>query len=128
MFGLSQLSTLPANLILASALALFAGCSRNTPPPALPADQVPAAVENAFKEASPDAKNSASEVVSSLHNKDEVKAFLELQSLSSRTDLTPEQRQAAARSVLSMNERLRVAAEQGDQRAAEALQGYRSRK
>jgi hypothetical protein len=48
--------------------------------------------------------------------------------LMSRPDLTPEQREAAARSMLSVNEQLRAAADQGDARAREALQIYRSSK
>ena len=51
-----------------------------------------------------------------------------LQALFARPDLTPEQRQAAQRSMISLNEKLRVAAEQGDQQAAQALQMYRARK
>jgi hypothetical protein len=115
-------------LFAGCALALAAGCSRNEAPKALSADQVPAAVESAFKEAPPEAKTTAAEVVSSLQGKDDVKAFFDLQALSGRNDLSPEQRQVAARSMLSMNERLRAAAAQGDQRAAQALQLFRSSK
>jgi hypothetical protein len=112
----------------AAGLLLLVSCSKNEPPTALAPEQVPAAVETAFKDAPAEAKSSASQVVNSLQGKDEVKAFFELQNLSSRTDLTPEQRQAATRSMLSLNERLRAAAAQGDQRAADALQVYRSSK
>lgn len=106
----------------------LSACSRNEAPQPLAADQVPQVVENAFKEAAPEAKTSATEVVNSLQGKDDVKAFFELQNLSSRSDLTPVQREAATRSMLSVNERLRSAAAQGDQRAADALQLYRSSK
>lgn len=109
-------------------LAVAGGCSRNQAPAPLPADQAPSVVENAFKEADPQVKTAATEVVEALQRKDNIKAFFELQDLSSRSDLTPEQREAASRSMLSVNEQLRAAASQGDQQAAEALQVYRARK
>src|SRR4051794_18405282 len=97
-------SLFPTQILFAGfALALAAGCGRNEAPKPLSADQVPAAVEDAFKEAPPDAKTAAAGVVSSLQGKDDVKAFFDLQSLSARNDLTPEQRQVATRSMLSMN-------------------------
>ncbi|MFO1501968.1 MAG: hypothetical protein U1G07_26930 [Verrucomicrobiota bacterium] len=118
-------SALAMGLLVIGSLS---ACSRNEAPQPLAADQVPQVVENAFKEAAPEAKTSATEVVNSLQGKDDVKAFFELQNLSSRSDLTPVQREAATRSMLSVNERLRSAAAQGDQRAADALQLYRSSK
>jgi hypothetical protein len=115
-------------LSLCFVLAVASGCSRNRAPAPLPADQAPAVVEKAFKEADPQVKTAATEVVEALQRKDHIKAFFELQDLSSRSDLTPEQREAASRSMLSVNEQLRSAASQGDQQAAEALQAYRARK
>jgi hypothetical protein len=111
-----------------SALMLTSACSKNVAPEALPAEQVSTAVESAFKDASGEAKDSATAIVESLQAQDNVRAFLELQALSSRPDLTTSQRDAAARSMLSMNERLRDAAAQGDQKAADALQAYRALK
>ena len=120
---------LPSSFLLAcSCLLVAAGCGKNEPPQGLPAEQVPAAVQSAFEEATPEVKDAAKEVVNSLQGKDQAKAFLELNTLSTRTDLTPAQREAASRSMLSLNESLRTAASQGDQRAAEALQVYRSTK
>ena len=115
-------------LLIGAAFALVAGCSKNEAPKALAPEAVQGEVESAFKEAPADAKSTANEVVTSLQSKDDVKAFFDLQNLSTRTDLTPEQRQTAARSALAINERLRGAAANGDQRAAEALQVYRSSK
>jgi hypothetical protein len=115
-------------VLMIGATLAFVACSKNEPPKALAAEQVPGAVETAFKDAPAEAKTAAKEVVESLQGKDEVKAFFELQNLSSRSDLTPEQRQTAARSMLSVNERLRAAGANGDQRAADALQSYRSSK
>lgn len=109
-------------------LFLVVGCQKNDAPAALPADQVPQVVEQAFKSASAEAKTNADEVVASLQNKDDVKAFVDLQILGARTDLTPGQREAATRSMLSLNERLRDAAAQGDQKAQEALQQYHAHK
>ena len=106
---------------------LTASCGQNEPPPPMPVEQVPATVENAFKEANPELKGSAGEIVTAIQGKDEPKALLDLQALFARPDLTPEQREAANRSMISLNQKLRTAAEQGDQRAAEALQVYRAR-
>ena len=109
-------------------LVLSSGCSQSKPPEALTAEQVPATVESAFKDASPEAKSSAAEVIAAIQGNDEPKAILDLQALFARPDLTPEQRDVASRSMISLNERLRAAAAQGDKNAAQALETYRARK
>lgn len=122
-----NLRSIPALATIAAA-GLSLGCGRDANPPPLSSEEVPAAVEGAFKDANADLQNSAKEVVSAIQGKDEGKALIDLQTLFSRPDLTPDQREAAARSMNSLNEKLRTAASQGDQRAAEALQIYRARK
>jgi len=110
------------------ALALGSGCGKKADPEVLAVEQVPATVENAFKGADGELKNTATEVVNAIQGKDEPKAMMDLQALFARPDLTPEQREVASRSMISLNQKLRAAAAQGDQRAAEALQIYNSRK
>jgi hypothetical protein len=123
-----KLSDIIKSLAVLSALLVSPGCRQAHGPEAIPVEEVPAAVSHAFDQAAPEVKNAANQVISSIQTKDEAKAFLELHVLASRPDLTPEQREAASRSILSLNERLRAAAEEGDNRAAEALQIYRSSK
>jgi len=107
---------------------LICACSKppNTAP--LSVEQVPTTVESAFKEASPEAKNSAHDVAAAIESKDNAKALVNLQALFARPDLTPEQREIASRSMISLNAQLRAAAAQGDKRAEEALEAYRASK
>ncbi len=109
-------------------LLMAVGCGEKKAAEPLAVEQVPNAVENAFKEAPPEVKNSANEVIAAVQGKDEPKALVDLQNLSARSDLTPEQREAANRSIISLNQKLSEAAAQGDQRAAQALEVYRARK
>jgi hypothetical protein len=114
--------------LITAAMVPAIGCSRSEAPKALRPELLPSIVENAFKDAVPEAKTAATEIIISLRTNNDVKAFFELQELSSRPDLTLAQREATARSMLSLNERLRTAAADGNQQAAEALQIYQSGK
>jgi hypothetical protein len=114
-------------LPLTALLVVGFGCKEKAPQ-VLSAEQVPAAVESAFKDATGDAKTTANEVVAAIQSKDEAKALVDLQTLFSRPDLTPEQREAANSSMISLNERLRALAAQGDKKAQEALDTYSARK
>jgi hypothetical protein len=116
-------------LISVALLLTAAGCNRNAPPPPpVSIEQVPATVQNAFKDASPEVKSSAEQVATAVQTQDDAKALIQLQSLFGRPDLTPEQREAASRSMIALNARLRAAAAQGDRRAAEALEAYQAGK
>lgn len=115
-------------LVLSWAMFAAVGCGGGKDPEVLSVEQVPAAVEDAFKNASPEVKESVEGVVAAVKGKDESKALLDLQEIFARPDLSPEQREAANRSMISLNQKLRTAAEQGDQRAAQALEVYRARK
>ena len=114
-------------VLLAISLAAT-GCKKSASPAVLTPEQVPGAVENAFKEASPEIKDLANAVVTSLQNKEEPKAFDALQNLSNRPDLTPEQREAAMRAVIALNFQLAAAAAKGDKSAEEMLEKYRATK
>src|SRR5689334_7552225 len=101
-------------LLLAVWLA-GAGCGRKQagPPQVLAAEQVEPTIENAFKEAAPEAKEAAKDVVAAIQSQDEARALVQLQVLSAQPDLTPAQRTAAARSTLSVLARLQIAAANG---------------
>ncbi len=115
--------------VIVFSFAFFAaGCKPSANRAALTPEQIPGTVTNAFREAAPEVKNLADEVAASLHNQEEPKAFWELQELSARPDLTPEQREAALRATLALNIRLQAAAAKGDKNAEEMLQRYRATK
>jgi hypothetical protein len=115
-------------LAFSLSLLCLAGCRREVPPPtALPPEQVASAMEQAFKTAQPELKKMAVEFVSAFSN-DTPRAFVIIQSLNARAGLTPEQKQVIARSMLAANERMQAAAAQGETKAVEAVQTYRSNK
>ena len=109
-------------------LLAFAGCGRkpaaSTP---LPIEQVPQEIENAFKNAPPDASQAASEAVSAVRS-DEPEALADLQDLSARPDLSEEQRIAAARAMAAYLQKLRESAEKGNKKSEAALEHYRATK
>src|SRR5437867_4447923 len=71
-----------------SALLAGGGCHRagDAPPQALAPEEVTPALDTAFKNANPENKQAANEVVSALQSKDDPKAFIHLQSLAARPD------------------------------------------
>jgi len=115
--------------LLTVALPLLAGCKKDAIAPApIAVEQVPATLQQTFQQAPPEIRQSAAEVVTALKNSDDSKALLELNTLMSKPELTPAQRQAAASSMLGVHARLRAAADKGDKLAEEALEHYRATK
>jgi len=115
--------------LMAIAICSMVACKKK--PAALapvPVEQVPATIEQAFKQATPETGAAATDVTVALREGDEVKAFEDLQTLSKRRDLTAEQREAVTRSWLSMIEQLRAAAARGNKKAEEALEHYMATK
>lgn len=115
-------------LICALGLALVAapGCKRHSPPPtALPAAELPAALENAFVKAPAEVKELASQTVSAVQSQDYAKAFQTLQTLSARPGLTKEQLNVTSRAMLTVTELLQAAQTKGDAKAAQTLKNYR---
>ena len=112
----------------AVALLACSGCGRKsaiaTP---LPIEEVPQALESAFKNAPADAGKAASEIASAVRS-EEPNALFELQELSARPDLNEEQRIAAARAMAAYLQKLRESAEKGNKKSEEALQHYRATK
>lgn len=105
------------------------GCSRNAgPPPPLAAEQIPAAMEQAFHQAAAETKEAAGQVVSAVQSKDYPKASAVAQALSERPDLTSDQRLLVARALLTLNGLLQAAQAHGDENAAAALKFHQMTK
>ena len=113
--------------VCAVVLLAFSGCGRKTAAKPLPVEQVPQAIESAFKNASSDASQAARDAVSSVRG-DEPNALAELQDLSIRADLNEQQRIAAARALAAYLQKLRETAAKGDKKSEEALENYRATK
>ncbi len=85
-------------------------------------------MEKAFKDARPDLKKMAADFNASFKGNDPSRAFLALQALNSRTELSAGQREVVTRSLLTVNEKLQAAAAQGEAKAGEVMQNYRSQR
>jgi hypothetical protein len=111
------------------ALVFAMSCARKPPEEAaLPVESVPAVVAEAFQQAAPQARDEAQHAVEALRGGNDASGFEDLQALTQRPDLTPDQRRATARSMLALQEKLRTAAGKGDKQAEEALERYRATK
>src|SRR5439155_19673560 len=84
------------------------------------------ALQDVCKEAKPEIKAAVDQIAGAIQDQAAPRAFLQLQQLSARTDLTPEQSMAAARAIASVRAQLAAAAARGDKAAAEMLEMYRS--
>lgn len=102
------------------------GCSKPSAPQPIALDQIPNTVDTAFKGATEEIKTAATGFTASVRNNDLPGAFEQLTDLTSRPDLTPEQRGIAARAMMSVAQNMREAAAKGDQKAAEQLSRYQS--
>jgi hypothetical protein len=119
-----------AGLSFLTVILLGAGCSRSNQNAAsqVPVEQVPATIEGAFNNAPVELKRQATEAVSALKSQNDAAAFVHLQTLSGRSDLTPEQRKAAFASWMAVNARLQQSAANGNSAAQELLEKYRATK
>jgi hypothetical protein len=115
-------------VFLLLALGVFGCKPKDTMPAPLPADQLPAAMQKAFASAPAPAKTAANEVVAAVEAKDYAKALTQLQQLAIMPKLSREQSSVTGRAVITVNELLQAAQAQGDQKAAQTLQNYRSLK
>ena len=85
-------------------------------------------MSKAFGSASADSKALADEAAAAIKAQEDAKAFVQLNALAARQDLTREQRAAAAESMLTVNKRLGEAAARGDKEAAKLVDEYRASK
>lgn len=110
-------------------LLIPSGCSK-TPeaPAAVSVEQATPAMQEAFKSAQPEVQTLAQDVVNSAQGQDDARAFVAANELSSKPELTPEQRQAAIQALMAINERLRQAAANGNTAAEKLLETYRATK
>ncbi len=113
-----------ALLVAASSLA---GCGGSSGAPKTP-EQARTERDKAFANASPDVKAALGEAEAAMKAQEDAKAFMQLNALSARPDLTAEQRGAAAQSMLSVSKKLDEAAAKGDREAAALLESYRASK
>jgi hypothetical protein len=98
------------------------GCNRDSgPPPPLAVEQIPAEMQKAFNSAGTEAKEVVGRLISALQNKDYPTAYQEVQDLCNLPVETREQRELAARALLTITGLLQTAQAQGDERAATAL-------
>lgn len=105
------------------------GCDRSSVPPTpLSEAELPAAMAKAFEKAKPEAKDLANQIVAAVQAKDYSKAFLGLQTLTGLPALNKQQVGVAASALLTVNNLLQAAQAQGDAKAAETINVYRSTK
>ncbi len=110
-------------------LLFSVGCDQSsTPPKPLTAEELPAALEKAFSKAKPEAKGLATQIIASVQAKDYPKAFLDLQSLLGKPDLTQQQVSVTSSALLTANTLLQAAQAQGDSKATEAIKFNRETK
>jgi hypothetical protein len=94
----------------------------------MPAEQIPAALQQAFAKAKPDVKEMVAAISSGLSAQDYSKAFYALQALSSESGLNKDQQAVLGRSLLTVNNLLQASQAKGDAEAGKALTTYRKSK
>ena len=121
---------IPLTLVALAACLSAAGCGKGSSgaAQALSPEQVVPTIETAFKQAAPETKEAANDVVAAIQSQDDPRALAQLQVLSTQPNLTPEQLSATARSTISMLARLQIAAANGNKAAEEVLRKYRATK
>jgi len=108
-------------------LWLILACSRHGSASAsLPVEQMRPVVQDSFKTADPGTRDAALKVVDDAQNNDIATAFVEVDKLASRRDLTPEQQAAVLRVRRTIQKQLVEAADKGDARATQALAHFRA--
>ena len=106
-------------------MALVLGCSRNVPPPTpLTLEELPGVMEKAFSAAKPQAKELATQVVTSVQAQDYSKSFWAIQNLGGVPDLNKEQANVAARATLTISALVQSAEAKGDAKAAQTMKRY----
>ena len=110
-----------------TALTLI-GCRPVPNSDAVDSRQAVSALNKAFAKAPSDLKVLVEEASSGLLAGDAGKSFLQLSLVSSRPDLTAEQRGITAESMLAAGKKLQEAAVRGDKEAAQVLEAYRAAK
>jgi hypothetical protein len=116
-------------LLLGLSWVFGPGCGGGgNPPEPLAAEEVPAAVTEAFQTGPEEIRETAESVASALQANDDPRAFLQLQELIGNPELTHDQRDTATRSLMAISARLAAAAEQGNAAAQQVLEAHRAHK
>ena len=102
-------------------LVLTVGCGESGPPEPLTDAELPQAMTEAFANASAAAKDLADKAVAAYEGEKYSETAIALEALMRRSDLADEQRTVASQCLLSANEKLRLAQEQGNNQAAKFL-------
>jgi hypothetical protein len=109
-------------------LGFLAGCKDKEAPPPMPVAEVPQTINNAFDQASPEAKAAAAEALKSVQNDEQGAAIEALEALARQTAITPEQREAAARAAIAVRAKILEDAAKGNAAAQAYLDEQRARK
>jgi hypothetical protein len=115
-------------VVLTSVSLILTGCGGPGGGQAKTEEEVRTGLSKSFGGASPEAKALADEAAAALKAQEDAKAFIQLNALAARQDLSREQRAAAAESMLTVNKRLSEAAARGDKDAAKLVEEYRAGK
>jgi hypothetical protein len=105
------------------------GCHREEgPPPPLAAEQIPSEFAAGYKDAKPELKDLADQVLKALEAKDYPAAHQAVQNLAMSPAANKAQQILAARALITVTGLLQTAQAQGDEKAAAALKLYQSTK
>jgi hypothetical protein len=116
--------------LLAAFVIALCGCSRESNPAptlATPDEAVPS-IRSSFEKAPDEVRQEAEGVVAAIESQDDTGAYLRLESLSKRSELTEEQRRIVVEAWMAVNRRLAADASNGNTAAEELLNHYRSTK
>lgn len=117
-------------LLLGGVVCLLSACSKgpDESAPIPTPEEVKPIIEQTFSGAPPEVKTQVDNVVGYIQSNDPAGAYLHLQQLNARPDLTREQRQVAAEATISVNAKLQEQAEKGDAQAKSILERHRATK
>lgn len=94
--------------------AWFVGCSKSNAPAPLTDANFSAELNKSFENSKPETKQIVQQASASFESKQFVSADAAISGLLSRPDLSNEERQMASRALISLNQKIQQAAEQGD--------------
>lgn len=112
-----RLRSFLAAVVGATLLLGLSGCGRSEPPKEISTSDIPTESQNLFAKAAPEVKDLAGKAVAALQAQDWASAWVVFQALGERQDLTPEQREFVASSVMTIGAEMQKASAQGDERA-----------
>jgi hypothetical protein len=118
-------SSLLTAVAVAGLMILSAGCGQSEQPKEITTGDIPTESQNLFAKAAPELKELATKAVAALQAQDWPAAWVAFQTMGERKDLTPEQRQFVASSIMTVGAEMQKASAQGDERA-QAIQQLHS--